>query len=74
MPQPPTVIDTGEKIDYSKLSKMIAKETSEANAKQKKEYFLLDPKSGEVIRIESKSGIRTTYRSEPTKPTGQNLQ
>lgn len=71
--QPQAIIDKSERIDYDKLASKIAEKTAKENGKQKKEYFLFDQKTGEIVRIESRNGIRTIFRKEPTKPTGQNL-
>lgn len=58
-------------IDYAKLSKMIAKESALANENIKREHFV--PMDGEIIRIETKGGVRTIFKSKSDKPTGQRL-
>lgn len=73
-PQPPTIIDKTERIDYEKLASKIAEKNAVALENQKKEFFLMDPDSGELIRIESKNGVRTVYRKEPSKSSKQTLQ
>lgn len=69
IPTLPQIIDKNDKIDYDKLASKIAEKSVSAQEKQKKEHFLLDQKTGELIRIESRSGVRTVFRREPEKKT-----
>ena len=71
--QPPTIIDNSDKLDYDKLASKIAEKGVLAQEKQKKEFFLIDPETNEIIKIESKKGMTIINRKKPKNPTGQEL-